>query len=77
MNVTVIEENLETVEAALEAYINKFDSQAEAAESLNVSRVFLWKILNRKKTIPATMLEKLGFRKEVVRHNIYKKKDNL
>lgn len=75
MSISTVEVNLEEVETVLRKYIETFQTQEEAAASLGVSRIFLWKVLNRKKPFPATMLEKLGYEREVERVNTYIKKD--
>ena len=58
-------ENLEAVERALESYIKGFKTVEEAADSLGVSRVFLWMVRNRKKLVSETILQKLGFTRTI------------
>lgn len=57
----------------LKAYVERFDTKKEAADSFEVSRVFLWKVL--KGNVPPTesMLDKLGYKRERTITYTYKK----
>lgn len=68
-------ENLEAVEHALESYIKDFKTVEEAAESLGVSRVFLWMVRNRKKLVSETILKKLGFTRTIETVIVYSKEN--
>jgi hypothetical protein len=68
--------NLGDVERALEDYVKSFPTVKDAAESLDVSRVFLWKMRKRKKPITETVLEKIGFEKVTTTRIEYVKKES-
>lgn len=73
---TVIEENLGEVECALRKRLESFPSRQDAADSLGVSRVFLWKMIKRKRPISDNVLKKLGFERRVTRIHTYVRMNN-
>lgn len=73
-SVTVIEENLEEVEAALQALLEQYPSKNDAAKALGVNRIFLWKMINRHRPISDTVLNAIGYERKVTRINRYFKR---
>jgi predicted DNA-binding protein (UPF0251 family) len=61
----------EDVLGELRMYCSRFTTQEEAAQSLGISRVFLWRVMNGKKPPSAKLLEKLGYFKTVVQQERY------
>jgi hypothetical protein len=59
----------EEVVNKLKEYIAKFPTRGEAADALNVGRVFLWRVLEGKANPTPAILRELGFTRE--RHIFY------
>jgi DNA invertase Pin-like site-specific DNA recombinase len=55
----------------LSQFVSGFETQQDAADELEISRVFLWRILNEKKPPSAKVLERLGFLKQVKQIEMY------
>jgi DNA invertase Pin-like site-specific DNA recombinase len=63
--------NRQEVLQELAHFVSQFNTQEEAARALEISRVFLWRILNNKKPPSTKVLEKLGFIREVRQAEFY------
>ena len=72
-NLTVSEED---VVEAIRKHCDQFHTKQEAADSLEVSRVFLWKVLEGKVPPTTLMLEKLGYKRERIITYNYTKNEN-
>ena len=70
------EVSIEQVLEALEDHIQKHNSVEEAAQSLGVTRGFLWKVRNRKQPPPNSILKLLGFAAERQITYIYSRVNN-
>lgn len=55
----------------LSKFVQQFSTQEEAANELEISRVFLWRVLNGHKAPSTKILEKIGFVKEVRQAEFY------
>ena len=55
----------------LKDFVSRFPTQEEAAAKLEISRVFLWRVINGHKPPSQKILEKLGFYKEVRQAEFY------
>jgi hypothetical protein len=63
--------NRDFILTELTNYVAKFPTQKDAADSLEISRVFLWRILHGEKAPSAKVLEKLGYFKETRQAEFY------
>lgn len=61
----------EHVVEELERYVQQFPTQEAAARHLDISRVFLWRVLNKRQPPSAKVLQKLGFVKEARQLEFY------
>ena len=59
----------------IKAHCDRFPTRQAAADSLDVSRVFLWKVLEGRVPPTNSMLEKLGYIGERKISYTYRKKD--
>lgn len=75
VNTTVIENNREIVVQAINEFVGKYPSKADAADALGINRVYLWKMIKGDKPISENVLEKLGFQVEVQKVKTYSKRN--
>lgn len=57
----VKQENLEKAIEALEQFVDGFPTKQEAADSLGVSKVYLWRMLTGKRPLSESVLNRIGW----------------
>lgn len=71
------ETDLNEVMDKLKEFCNKYPTREDAAKALNVSRVFLWKVLEGQANPTQPILARIGFKRErVISYTYYKVKEN-